>query len=121
MSDKIIDMDHVVSLFSGSEFIKVSRTFVTCYGLDVAVVLGELVSIESREGKWFEATREQIGGEVGISEARVSKAIKALREHGYVDAIRSGMPCRTMYSVNAAEVSAYIIDYFDDLAVGGEQ
>ena len=115
MKHKIIDV------VSGREFIRVSRTIAAALGIDAAAVVGLLAALELDNGKWFDATDEQIAAELGISESRVARSVKTLSELGFVDVVRSDIPCRTYYSVNPGEVIAFITDAVEEPRVGGDE
>ena len=78
-------------------------------------------ALELDNGKWFDATYEQIAAELGISESRVARSVKTLSELGFVDVVRSDIPCRTYYSVNPGEVIAFITDAVEEPRVGGDE
>ena len=47
--------------------------------------------------------------------------MKTLSELGFVDVVRSDIPCRTYYSVNPGEVIAFITDAVEEPRVGGDE
>lgn len=91
----------VLHLLSSGNFITVNRTLIKSYGLDAAVMLGELASEflywderGAAEGGWFYSTVENVEQNAGLTAHEQRNALVKLAEAGLVEVKRGGMPAK---------------------------
>lgn len=91
-------------LFKGS-FIRVNKGMIKIFGLEAAVMLGELYSEykywESNNGLteygYFYSTRENVENNIGLTRAKQDKAISLLEEYGIIKKYVHGMPAKRYF------------------------
>lgn len=92
----------IINLIASNNFITVNRDLIKLYGLEEAVILGELASEYSyweRKGEldddgYFFSTIENIEETTGIKVKQQRKALETLKECGIIDAKLKGLPAR---------------------------
>lgn len=97
-----------VALLRQGGFIQVNRDIARGFGLDAAVLIGELCSRayqHADEQGWFWATYDQLGDATCLSPHRIREAVKALG--GIVEVEARGLPRRNFYRVNAEALGEY--------------
>ena len=98
---------YVATLRQGG-FIQVNRDIAKGFGLDAAVLIGELCSRAYQHADdqgWFWATYDQLGDATCLSPHRIREAVKALG--GIVEVEARGLPRRNYYRVNADALGKY--------------
>lgn len=101
-------MNGYVALLRQGGFIQVNRDIARGFGLDAAVLIGELCARayqHADEHGWFWATYEQLGDATCLSPHRIREAVKALG--GIVEVEARGLPRRNYYRVNAEALGEY--------------
>jgi hypothetical protein len=92
-----------------SDVIVFQRIFVTMTGsVTAALMLSHAIELSSRTDQesagWFELSQEQWLEQTGLSRFEQSTARKVLRENGFLQEERRGVPSRLMYWVNSDRV-----------------
>lgn len=91
-----------VSLLAGNNFIVVNKTMLKAFGVDEAIMLGELSGEydywATRGGLddegYFYSTVENVKGNTTLSKHKQKKALDALKNLGVVDVKRKGIPAK---------------------------
>ena len=91
-------------------YIKYSKDFAKKYGLEAAILWGELISQFCywdakgmlKDDKWFFATIERLEAETTLSGKRQRKAIEVLTGAGLIETKLFGVPARKYFSINNA-------------------
>ena len=107
----------VISLLSNTGYILANKNVAKRFGLDCAVLLGELASeyvYNKKEGKliddgWFFSTVENIKENTTLSEEKQRKAIKIFEETGVLECKRKGLPAKRYIKINE-EVLSCVLD-----------
>lgn len=107
----------VISLLSNTGYILANKNVAKRFGLDCAVLLGELASeyvYYKKEGKliddgWFFSTVENIKENTTLSEEKQRKAIKIFEETGVLECKRKGLPAKRYIKINE-EVLSCVLD-----------
>ena len=101
-------MNGYVALLRQGGFIQVNRDIARGFGLDAAVLIGELCARAYQHADdqgWFWATYDQLGDATCLSPHRIREAVKALG--GIVEVEARGLPRRNFYRVNAEALGEY--------------
>lgn len=101
-------MNGYVALLRQGGFIQVNRDIARGFGLDAAVLIGELCARACQHADdqgWFWATYDQLGDATCLSPHRIREAVKALG--GIVEVEARGLPRRNYYRVNAEALGEY--------------
>lgn len=100
-------MDSIARLLSTDGYITVNKTLIKLFGLNSAVMLGELCSEfvywqdkgNLVEGSFY-STRENIEDNTGLNEYHQRKALSDLVEQGIISVVKRGMPAVNYYNIN---------------------
>ena len=100
-----------LDLLDSGNYISVNRTLVRKYGLNVAVVIGELASEarywakknELNDG-WFFSTVENIEDATGINAYYQREAIGTISELGFVEVAYRGIPRKRYFRLNVMKI-----------------
>ena len=104
-------MGAIINLISSSGFIAVNKHLAKMYGLDEAVLLGELASEykyweargEVKDG-YFYSTVENVQENTTLSDRRQRAAIKTLKEAGIISVKVKGQPPKRYFMINEARL-----------------
>ena len=106
-------MGAILSLISSRGFIAVNKRLAQMYGLDEAIMLGELASEyeywESRgevEDGYFYSTVENVQENTTLSDRKQRAAIKSLKEAGIIDLMVKGLPPKRYFRINESALMA---------------
>ena len=97
---------------SSNGFIKTNKIMIKAVGTDAAIIIGELCAKyifweekgALKDGEWFYFTRKDIEGETGLSAHKQRVAIDKLVKKNLITAKRMGIPCKTYYKLNEADI-----------------
>lgn len=101
-------MNGYVALLRQGGFIQVNRDIARSFGLDAAVLIGELCSRACQHADdqgWFWVTYDQLVDATCLSPHRIREAVKALG--GIVEVEARGLPRRNYYRVRASAIAEY--------------
>ena len=97
----------ILRLLANDGFLTVNKTVAHEFGLDAAVLLAHLASVqvywENRDGLkdgMFFDTAEHIHDETTLSRFKQTKAINALKERGVLKTTRMDVPAKMYYSID---------------------
>ena len=105
-----------ISLLSNTGYILANKNIAKRFGLDCAVLLGELASeyvYYKKEGKlidgdWFFSTVENVKENTTLSEEKQRKAIKILESAGIIECKRKGLPAKRYIKINEEVLSGVL-------------
>lgn len=107
----------ILHLLSAGNYIVVNRSLINVFGLEAAVMLGELASEYvywddrgSTEDGWFFSTVENVEQNTGLSAYVQRTALNKLCEAGLAEVKKCGMPAKRYILINGDAV----VKYFDD-------
>lgn len=108
----------VLRLLASDSYITVNRVIAERFGLEAAVLLGELASEATyyeqgdllTEDGWFYSTVENVQARTTLTKYQQGKALKTLNEAGIVDVARRGLPARRYIRINEQQV----VELFDN-------
>ena len=107
----------ILHLIASENFITVNRCIAAHVGLEAAVVFGELASEhlywETRDGLkdgYFFSTVENLAEKTFLSAHSQRQALEKLKELGFIDVVKKGMPAKRFIKINADVVAQYIND-----------
>lgn len=103
---------NVIQMVASSGFLTVNKYIAREFGLDAAVLLGELASTQiywEEQGKldeegMFYQTCEQITNNTTLSKHQQAKAAKALEDAGVLKTKKKGIPPMKYYAIDADEL-----------------
>lgn len=108
-------MGTILSLISSRGFIAVNKRIAQMYGLDEAIMLGELASEyeywEARgevENGYFYSTVENVRDNTTLSEKKQRNAIKTLKDAGIVDVVVKGLPPKRYFKIDESALLAQL-------------
>lgn len=100
-------MGALISILSNRGYILVNKSLARLYGLDEAVLLGELAAEceywEAHDGLkdgYFYSTFENVEENTTLARRRQEKAVKTLQDAGVVTVKREGMPAKRYFRLN---------------------
>lgn len=100
-------MANLTALLANDSYIVVQRDIAKAFGLEAAVILGELCQRQCQHGPWFFATNEKLEDSTGLSSHLIRKAVSALKEAGIVDVKAKGIPRKNHYIVSEDALMAF--------------
>ena len=114
--------------FLGSgNYIAVNRSLIRAFGLNVAVVIGELASEAKywkRKGQlndgWFFSTVENIESATGLNSYYQRDAIKKLQELGLIEAKYKGLPRKRYFRLNCMAIIQMIAEIDEEEETAGQ-
>lgn len=100
-------MNILSKLLATDGFITVNKTLIKAYGLNEAVIIGELCSEynywnehnQLKDDKFY-SSRENIEENTGLSKHLQRKALEHLIDEGIVEVYKEGMPATNYYKIN---------------------
>ena len=101
----------ITQLFGSNNFVVVNKTFIKLFGLEEAIILGELASEYDYWGSndklddegYFFSTVENVEENTSLTKYRQKKALDTLQKFGIIDVKRKGLPakrCIKIYEEN---------------------
>lgn len=108
----------ILSLIASRNFIAVNKTLIKVFGLDEAIMLGELASEfeywqeQGRldEDNFFFSTVENIEDNTGIKEKRQRAILNNLKEKGVVEMKLKGLPAKRYIKINEAQLVSILMN-----------
>ena len=101
-------------LLANNNYIVLSRDIVRGFGLEAALMLGELCQRQNQHGEWFWATNEQLEDSTGLSAHLIRKAVSVLREAGIVQVVAKGLPRKNHYRVDESSLAKFLEQVAND-------
>ena len=107
----------LVSLIASNNYIVVNKQLARKFGLEEAVMLGELASEmeywqqrgELRDG-YFYSTIENVKESTTLSDKRQRSALNALKEAGIVDVKLAGLPAKRYIRINEKQLAQILLN-----------
>lgn len=107
----------LVSLIASNNYIVVNKQLARAFGLEEAVMLGELASEmeywqqrgELQDG-YFYSTIENVKGSTTLSDKRQRSALNALKDAGIVDVKLAGLPAKRYIRINEKQLAQLLLD-----------
>lgn len=101
----------IVELLASSNFIVVNKQIAMKYGLNEAIVLGELASEykywraqgDASDG-WFYSTNENLADRLPFGGATIRRAVEHLEEMGLLETKLAGMPAKKYFRLQFAQI-----------------
>lgn len=98
----------ILRLIAGDNFIAVNKDLIRQYGLEGAVVIGELASEynywEDKNGLtedgFFYSTSENVERNTGLKEKRQREVVKMLEREGVIETALRGIPAKRHFKIN---------------------
>lgn len=108
----------ILSLIASENFIAVNKTLIKAFGVDEAIILGELASEyeywkkrgELDESGHFFSTIENIEENTGIKEKKQRTILNSLKEQGLVDIKLKGLPAKRYIRLNDEKLVAELLN-----------
>ena len=96
-------------LLSSSAFIVVNKYLAKQIGINATILLSDLLSKDSYfEDDWFFNTEQNIQADTSLSPYQQRKALKTLKDKGFVESKRKGVPAKLYYKVNCEQVIKFL-------------
>lgn len=112
-----------LDFLDSGNYIAANRSLIRAFGLNVAVIIGELASEArywKREGKledgWFFSTVENIEEATGINAYYQRDAIKQLQELGFIETKYKGLPRKRYFRINGMAIIQTIAEIEEETA-----
>ena len=107
----------LVSMIASNNYIVVNKQLAKAFGLEEAVILGELASQleywqqrgEVNNG-YFYSTIENIKDSTTLSEKRQRSALNALKKAGIIDVKLAGMPAKRYIRINESQLAPILLN-----------
>lgn len=107
----------LVSLIASNNYIVVNKQLARAFGLEEAVILGELASEmeywqqrgELKDG-YFYSTIENVKDSTTLSDKRQRSALNALKEAGIIDVKLAGLPAKRYIRINENQLSQILLN-----------
>lgn len=97
----------ILCLIASGNFISVNRDLIKAFGIETALLIGELASeydYYSKRGELtdncFYSTVRNINNNTGLSEHQQRQAFNILKENGIVEIVKKGLPARRYVKIN---------------------
>ena len=110
----------IIDFLANDNYIIVNKEIATLYGLDEAVILGELASEHKYWQKngglkdgYFYSTIENIEKNTTILEKRQRLALNSLKEKGIIDIKRMDIPAKRYIKINAEKLLSLLLNNTD--------
>ena len=105
----------LLSLLSIGGYISLNKSLVAQFGLQLAVLIGELCSISTLfGGKEFYFAYEKLIKDTGLSEFQIRECLKKLEKMGFVSVEKKGLPCRNYYLLHEDVILDALISEEED-------
>lgn len=107
----------LVSMIASNNYIVVNKQLARAFGLEEAVILGELASQmeywqqrgEANDG-YFYSTIENVKESTTLSDKRQRSALTALKEAGIIDVKLAGMPAKRYIRINEKQLAQILLN-----------
>ena len=107
----------LVSMIASNNYIVVNKQLARAFGLEEAVILGELASQmeywqqrgEANDG-YFYSTIENVKDSTTLSDKRQRSALNALKEAGIIDVKLAGMPAKRYIRINEKQLAQILLN-----------
>lgn len=107
----------LVSLIASNNYIVVNKQLARAFGLEEAVILGELASEmeywqqrgELKDG-YFYSTIENVKDSTTLSDKRQRSALTALKDAGIVDVKLAGLPAKRYIRINEKQLAQLLLN-----------
>ena len=107
----------LVSLIASNNYIVVNKQLARAFGLEEAVILGELASEmeywqqrgELKDG-YFYSTIENVKESTTLSDKRQRSALNALKEAGIIDVKLAGLPAKRYIRINENQLAQILLN-----------
>ena len=107
----------LVSMISSNNYIVVNKQIAKAFGLEEAVILGELASEmeywqqrgELKDG-YFYSTIENVKDNTTLSDKRQRSALTALKKAGIIDVKLAGMPAKRYIRINEHQLAPILLN-----------
>lgn len=107
----------LVSMIASNNYIVVNKQLAQAFGLEEAVILGELASEmeywqqrgELNDG-FFYSTIENVKDSTTLTEKRQRSALKALKEAGIIDVKLAGLPAKRYIRINEEQLATILLN-----------
>lgn len=107
----------LVSLIASNNYIVVNKQLARAFGLEEAVILGELASEmeywqqrgELKDG-YFYSTIENVKDSTTLSDKRQRSALNALKEAGIIDVKLAGLPAKRYIRINENQLAQILLN-----------
>ncbi len=96
----------LLKMYSQSNYMVVNRDLAKRIGLTNSIVFGQLCSLQDSLGEWFYFTQDRLADACCISVATIKRSLTELRRDGYIQTVRKGTPCKTLYSIQWSNLIA---------------
>lgn len=114
----------LVSMIASNNYIVVNKQLARAFGLEEALLLGELASEmeywqqrgELKDG-FFYSTIENVKDSTTLSDKRQRSALNTLKDAGIVDVKLAGLPAKRYIKINEKQLAAFLLN--SDCANGG--
>lgn len=108
----------VISLIASENFIAVNKTLIRTFGIDEAIMLGELASEfeywkkqgELDENGFFFSTIENIEDNTGIKEKKQRAILNSLKEQELIEIKLKGLPAKRYIKLNEEKLVAVLLN-----------
>lgn len=90
----------IVNLLASNSFITYNKSIAKEVGVDEAILIGELCSLQTMYGEDFFYDQQKILDETCLTMYRLQNATKVLKSKGIISVTKRGIPCKNYYSVN---------------------
>ena len=118
-----MDWNIGLDFLDSGNYIAVNRSLVGAYGLNVAVIVGELASEAKywkRKGQlkdgWFFSTVENIERATGLNSYYQRDAIKQLQDLGFIETKYKGLPRKRYFRLNGMAIIQTIAEIDEETA-----
>lgn len=92
----------ILKLLSNQGFISYNKIIARTYGVNEAILIGELCSIQDYfRTEEFYIVQERISNDTALSIKQIRTTLLNLEEKGIISISRKGVPCRNYYKINA--------------------
>lgn len=111
----------LVSMIASNNYIVVNKQLARAFGLEEAVILGELASEmeywqqrgELQEG-FFYSTIENVKDSTTLSDKRQRSALNTLKDAGIVDVKLAGLPAKRYIRINEKQLALILLNNSDE-------
>lgn len=91
----------VIEIIAGSSYITFSKPIAKKYGINEAILLGSLCSMQLRYGnEEFYCEQSRLMEDTCLTEYGIRQATKTLKDNGLISITKRGLPARYFYKVN---------------------
>ena len=99
-------MKHILG---SSAFLIVNKYLSKSVGINAAIMLADLLSKDHYfEDDWFFNTEKNIENDTTLSAYQQRKALKVLKDKGFIDVKRKGIPAKLYFKINEEQVVKFL-------------